>query len=166
MKIQSTIDYQAAPETVFRMLTDEGFQNRKCRATEARSHEVSIEDRGERTVVTSTRQMSTEGLDMPSFANVGPTLTVKEVQDWGPADADGSRQGTILVQLVGLPLQMQGTLALTGHGETTTETVDADLKCSIPLLGGKIEEMASPAVRSAIDVEQRLGRKWLAEQHA
>lgn len=164
MKIQSTIDYPAPPETVFTMLTDEGFQNRKCRATEARSHEVSIESRDGRTVVTTVRQMSTEGLDMPSFASVGPTLSVKETQDWGPADADGSRQGTIQVQLVGLPLQMQGTLDLSGGAGSTTETIDADLKCSIPLLGGKIEEMASPAVRSAIDVEERLGHKWLGEQ--
>ncbi|HET7305223.1 MAG TPA: DUF2505 domain-containing protein [Segeticoccus sp.] len=166
MKIESTVAYPAPPETVYAMLTDQSFQERKCRATEARSHEVSIESRDGRTVVTTVRQMATEGLDMPSYANVGPTLTVKEISDWGPASAEGTREGTIQVQLVGLPLQMNGTLALTATADGTTETIDADLKCSIPLLGSKIEQMASPAIRSAIDVEERLGHKWLAEQQS
>jgi hypothetical protein len=164
MKIQSTADYPASPEQVFAMLTDEDFQGQKSVATGASSHDVSVAGTGERTTVTVKRQMSTEGLDLPSFINLGSTLPIEEVYDWGPASADGSRSGTIRVSLAGLPLQLNGKLALApdGNGNGTQQSTDADLKCSVPFFGSKVEEMAAPAIRSALEVEERVGKEWLS----
>jgi uncharacterized protein DUF2505 len=162
MKIQSTADYPVSPEQVFAMLTDEDFQGQKCVATGASSHDVSVASTGGRTVVTVKRQMSTEGLDLPSFINLGSTLPIEEVYDWGPASGDGSRSGTIRVSLAGLPLQLNGALALAPAGSGTAQTTDADLKCPVPFFGSKVEEMAAPAIRSALEVEARVGKEWLS----
>jgi hypothetical protein len=70
----------------------------------------------------------------------------------------------VAVHIPGTPLRMTGSLDLApnGHGGTI-ETVDGVLKASVPLIGGRIEKAAEPALRGAIDVEQRLGRRWLEE---
>ena len=44
----------------------------------------------------------------------------------------------------------------------TTETVDLDIKVSIPLVGGKIEGLISDLLLKALKVENRVGRDYLS----
>ena len=144
------------------MLADEDFQARKCAATGARRHTVSISTQGDRTIIVSTRDLPTE--DFPSFVKsmVGATLAVTETQDWGPPGSDGVRQGRLTVDIDGAPIDLAGTLSLVPGGQGTVESVEGDLKAGIPLFGGKIESAAAPAIRSAIRVESETGKAWLA----
>jgi Protein of unknown function (DUF2505) len=162
MKISETADYPATPDAVFAMLATEDFQARKCEATGARRHSVSISERGDHTVIVSKRDMPTD--DFPDFVKnmVGHTLAVTETQDWGPPGSDGSRQGALAVDIAGAPLGLVGTLSLKPGGQGTVQTVEGDLKATIPLIGAKIEKAAAPAIRSAIRVENETGHTWLA----
>jgi hypothetical protein len=162
MKISATIDYAATPDEVFAMLADEDFQNRKCIATGATTHTVSISSQDDRTIIVSNRDMPTD--DFPSFVQsmTGDTLTVTETQDWGRPGTDGVRRGTITVDMAGAPLDLHGTLVLAPGGKGSVETVDAELKAKIPILGRKIEQAAAPAIQSAIRVESETGEAWLA----
>jgi hypothetical protein len=63
-------------------------------------------------------------------------------------------------------VQLTGSLWLGLHDGGTLHAVDGDLKASVPLLGGKIEKAAEPAIRSAMRVEERTGRAWLAGEPA
>ena len=161
MKISTTFDYAATPQQVFAMLADTEFQNRKCIATGAVSHSVSVSPQGDRTVIVNHRDMPTDSF--PDFVKsmVGATLTVTETQDWGPPGPDGSRQGRITVDLGGAPVDLVGVLSLAPVGRGSLESVDADLKARIPLIGGKIEKAAAPAIESAISVERETGQAWL-----
>ena len=161
MKITATVDYAATPEAVFAMLADEDFQSRKCAATGALRHSVSISAQGDRTVIVSSREMPTD--DFPDFVRnmVGTTLAITETQDWGPPGAGGSRQGKLTVDIAGTPIDLAGTLSLAPDGEGTVQTVQGDLKARVPLLGGMIENAAAPAIRSAIRVENETGQAWL-----
>ena len=161
MKISATFDYAAPPHEVFAMLADEDFQTRKCAATGALSHSVSISTQGDRTVIVSSRDLPTE--DFPDFVKsiVGATLAVVETQDWGPAGQDGARQGTLTVEIAGAPIDLAGTLSLAPAGGGSVESVDGDLKARIPLIGAKIEKAAAPAIESAIRVERETGQAWL-----
>ena len=162
MKISSTVEYAATPDAVFAMLVNEDFQARKCAATGAKSHSVSISAHGDRTIIVSSRDMPTD--DFPDFVKnmVGATLDVTETQDWGPAGNDGARQGELTVDIAGAPISLAGTLSLAPGGQGTVETVEGDLKAGIPLVGGKIENAAAPAIRSAIRIESETGQAWLA----
>ena len=162
MKISATIDYAASPHEVFAMLADQDFQTRKCVATGARSHTVAISAQGGRTVIVSSRDLPTD--DFPDFVKsmVGATLAITETQDWGPAGPDGSRQGVLTVDIAGAPIDLAGTLSLVPGGKGSVESVEGDLKARIPLLGGKIEKAAAPAIESAIRVESETGQAWLA----
>ena len=164
MKISAVIDYPATAHEVFAMLADEDFQTRKCAATGARRHTVSIKQQGVRTIIVSTRDMATD--EFPSFVKsmVGETLAVTETQDWGPAGADGGRQGRLSVDIAGAPIELTGTLLLAPGGQGTVETIEGELKARVPLLGGKIEQAAAPAIKSAIRVESETGKVWLAQK--
>src|SRR5450631_703222 len=161
MKISAIIDYSATPDEVFAMLADEDFQNHKCLATGARRHTVSITEHDNRTIILSTRDMPSDSF--PSFVKsmVGDTLAVTETQDWGPPGTDGVRHGKLSVEIASAPVALHGTLSLTSGGEGCVETIESDLKASIPLIGGKIEQAAAPAIRSAIRVESENGKAWL-----
>lgn len=163
VKITSNIDYAAAPSKVFEMLSDEGFQRRKCEATGALSYTVSVAPRGDHVVIVTTRSMPTASF--PDFVRsfVGATLDITETDDWGPASADGSRRGTIAVQVAGAPLTVNGTLALVAQGSATVEQIDCDMRAAVPLLGGKIERAAAPAIETGIAVEHRTGQAWLSQ---
>ena len=163
MKINATIDYAGTPDAVFAMLANEDFQSRKCKATGALRHSVTISAQGDRTVIISSRDLPTD--DFPDFVKkmVGTTLAVIETQDWGPAGTGGARQGRLTVDIAGAPIDLAGTLSLEPGGQGTVETVEGDLKARIAFVGGMIENAASPAIRSAIRVESETGHAWLAK---
>jgi len=148
---------------VFAMLTDAAFQERKCAATGALESEVEIErfpDGG--ATIRTRRTMPTD--QMPDFARsfVGRSVDVVQVDDFGAPDGGGRREGTVVVEIKGAPVRFAGSLVLGASPEGTLETVDGDIKASVPLVGGRMERALEPALRSAIRVEQREGTAWLS----
>ena len=162
MKISATLDYAATPHEVFAMLADVAFQTRKCEATGALNHAVSISAQGDRTVIVSSRDLPTD--DFPAFVKglVGDTLAITETQDWGPPGTDGTRRGTLNVDIAGAPIDLDGTLSLAAAGHGSVQSVQGDLKARIPMFGGQIEKAAAPAIESAINIEREIGQAWLA----
>jgi hypothetical protein len=62
---------------------------------------------------------------------------------------------------------MRGTLALRPDGpdgENAVARLQADLKASIPLIGGRIEKACAQAVLAAVQVEERTAGEWLTAQ--
>ena len=166
MRLTAEIRYEADPTATFAMLLDTDFQERKCLANGALEHEVEVEefDDGGATV-TTRRAMPTD--QVPDFIRtfVGQKMWVTEIQDWEAPTEGGHRSGTVVVEIDGAPVRFTGSLRLAADGSTgTVETIEGDLKASVPLIGRKIEDAAAPAIRSAIKVEQRTGTAWLAER--
>ena len=164
MQLRADIRYDADPERVFAMLIDPGFQEAKCVATGAIEHSVAVSehDDGGATIV-SRRSMPTDRV--PDFVRsfLGTTLDLTETQVWSAAGEDGSRTGSLTVQIQGAPVKFTASTALAAEGAGTHQPIEGDLKASVPLIGGKIEQSAEPAVSAAIRVEQRTGTSWLAE---
>jgi hypothetical protein len=144
VRLTAQLRYAADTATVFAMLTDPAFQERKLSATGALEHDVTVEARAD------------------GGAQIRSTLTVVQVESWGPAGADGGRDGTVTVEVSGAPVRLTGSLRLRPDGGGTLESVDGDLKAKVPLVGGRIERAAEPAITTAIEVEEREGRAWLA----
>lgn len=163
MRISETIEYFAAPDVVYVMLIDEQFQARKCLDAGALWHDVTVTTLGDGTRIVTKRDLPTESL--PEFAKslVGTRLSITETYDWGPAYQDGSRAGELDVVVAGAPVSLNATVLLRPVGTATRMQIDGTLKASIPLLGGKVERSAAPAVIHAIQGEGRSGRAWLAE---
>jgi hypothetical protein len=66
------------------------------------------------------------------------------------------------VLIPGKPGQMNGTVTLREENGTTTETVDMEVRVSIPLVGGKIESLIADLLRKALRAENAVGRQYLA----
>ena len=164
MRVTAEIHYAAGPGDVFAMLTDEAFQDRKLGQTGALSWQVEIRAEAGGAVITSRRELPTDQIPDAFRALVGQQISISQTETWGPAGSDGDRTGTLLVEVSGAPIRMNGTLSLSGSGTGTVEVVDGELKARVPLIGGRIERSAEPAVRAAIDAEERIGQAWLAER--
>ena len=163
MRLSAEIRYDADPATVFAMLADPDFQERKCAATGALDHEVEIEEYEDGgAAIRTNRTMPTD--QVPDFVRtfVGSTLAVVEVDDWQAAAADGSREGTTVVEIKGSPVRLAAAMTLRPDGGGSRQTIDGDIKAAVPLVGGRIEKAVEPALQAAIRVEQREGRAWLA----
>lgn len=150
MKISMSGDFAAPADQVFAVIADEQFQTSMVTTP---GSSATVESRGDRTVITSVRVLPTDGL--PDFARtfVGDTLTLSETQDWGPAAPDGTRRGTLTLAVAGAPLTLNGTLSLAPNGTGSTQHIEGDLRARVPLVGGKIENSAAPALKDAMETE-------------
>lgn len=163
MNIEFEISYTAAPDVVSMMTFDRDFQARKCQATGALAFTVDVVSTGAQTVVSTTRDLPTDGF--PDFVRsmVGQRLKVTEVDTWGAAAEDGSRAGVVVVTVDGAPIRFDGTLTLASAGTGARAQLRGELKASVPLFGGKIEQAAAPAITAAMTAEETVATQWLAE---
>ena len=164
MRFDAEIRYDAEPQRTFEMLTDPAFLEKVCTDNGAIEHSVAVEPvDGGGVVITTTRVLPTKDVPPVVKGFVGETLTVTEVDTWGPAAEDGSRTGTVTLDITGAPVKLTGGLTFGAHADgTSVERLSGDLKAGIPIFGGQVEKAAEPAVRSAIKVKQRTGAAWLA----
>jgi hypothetical protein len=66
------------------------------------------------------------------------------------------------VSIPGKPGDLTGTARLVQSGPDAVETVAMDVKVSIPLVGGKLEDLVAGLMRDAFRAENKVGLKWLA----
>ncbi|SDS17626.1 DUF2505 domain-containing protein [Jiangella sp. DSM 45060] len=161
MDLNSELRFDADPAAVFAMLTDEAYIEKKTMAANAIRHQASVRRDGDRVTIDLLRVMPP---DVPDFVRrfVGETIDIKQRDTWGPAAADGSRDGSIELEMSGAPVRATGTMRLAGNGASTVLTIKALLKASVPLVGGKIEQAVHQGLMHAVKVEERVGNDWLA----
>lgn len=166
MRLSTSVTHRADPQRTFAMLCDPAYQAERAVRTGATHQTVTVEEGPEEgvTTVTTSRQLPSAGLPDLARRVLGPQLAVVETVRWGPADADGEREGAVGVEVPGVPVTFTGGMHLRrGAGPGTTEQVlDGELQAAIPLLGRKVEQLVADQVRSASAVEEQLSAQWLA----
>lgn len=163
MHLTAEVRYDADVERVGALLADEAFVQAKVRATGALSQQVDVVGRShEAFTVTTRRQMPTDAVPAQFRALLGAGLEVRQVEAWEAPRPDG-RHGTVVVEITGVPVRLSGTTRLVAHDDgTTTQRYDGELRASIPLFGGAVEEATAGAIRAAIEAEERTAAVWLA----
>jgi hypothetical protein len=139
--MQVTHRFDADVEAVYGLMSDPQFLARKYAAQGATDIQVDSDHREGGPQVVSRRKVT---LDLPGFAQkvIAPTNTIVQTDEWAPADADGRRVCTYRVEVQGVPSRIDGTVTLSPDGGGTRQDIDADVKVSIPLLGGRLEKLA------------------------
>ncbi len=163
MHLQVTLTVDTDPRTAATMLADPVYVRAKVRASGADelALDVTSGEHGAFTVATR-RALPTDLIPANIRAFVGARLEVRQVEAWEGPSEDGTRRGTVVVEIVGAPVRLTGTVALTGDEDGTQITYDGDLKASVPLFGSAVEQAAASAVRSALEAEQGVAREWVA----
>ena len=162
MKFTHRAEYPAPPDDVFAQICDQEFQDAKCDATTNVGWETGVSTSGDRTVISTVRVLSTQGLPDVARSFVGESLTIVEVQTWGPAAADRSRTADLNLHVKGAPMTVKGTIRLSPTATGSVHEIDAELRAGVPLIGGKIEKAAYDPIMFAARAEtdllhQRLG---------
>ena len=98
---------------------------------------------------------------------VGSSVTVREVQTWSAPEDDGSRTGTMRLDVVGTPAGLTAALRLRAADEERSEVeIDGDLVAKVPLLGPRLEKAAVPYVSSVLRAEERAAAAYRDRQSA
>jgi hypothetical protein len=105
-------------------------------------------------------------VDVPSFAKrvISPSNTLRSEDHWTRA-ADGTCSGTFSLETKGVPIDISGTTLLTPADDdpgATSYEITIEMKVKVPVIGGKISQVAKGIVERQVDDEFRLGDEWLA----
>lgn len=149
----------ATPEQVHAMLADRAFREEVCRYQRFHRWDVSIEPDGDRMQVAVDQYRGAD--EVPGFARkfIGDEIHIAQRESWtSPTGAD------LEVTIPGKPGEMKGTVTLNGDADGTTEVVEAEVKVSIPLVGGKLEGFIGDMLLKALKAENKVGTRWLADR--
>jgi hypothetical protein len=161
MKINESFSYAGADvESVYALITDEGFRTESCANQGAHEYDVTVEAQGDGATVTVVR---TQDADMPDFVKklTGNTVKVKQTEVWSGPDAEGNRSADVKVSIIGQPAEMTGKANLFAKGDGSEFSLDGDVKVSIPFIGKKIEPEVKKAIVSSLREEVDYGMQRL-----
>jgi hypothetical protein len=161
VRLTTREEYNASPQAVFAIIGDPAFQAAKCAATSTGKYTIDVAEHGDHTVIRSERHLPSDGLPDAARSFVGQELTVIEIQDWGPAETDGSRRCAVDLHITGAPVTLRGEALLAPSARGSVETLEGDLKANIPFIGGKIERSAAGPILGAISIEADTIRTFL-----
>ncbi|RJS47727.1 DUF2505 domain-containing protein [Nocardioides cavernaquae] len=156
--INETLTYPGATVAqVAALATDPDFRAAVASYQHALRSEVTVTPAGNGQHV---RFEYAHGTDrVPSFAKklVGDEIPIIQEESWTtPTHAD------LVVTIPGKPGDMKGTADIEQRGDDVVQVVKLTIKVSIPLLGGKIEDLIAGLLSKAMRAENKVGIKWLA----
>ncbi len=165
MRLNVTLDLPTGAHDAGLMLSNPEYVHAKVRASGALEQHVDITGSPDAAFsVTIRRSLPTDQIPSHLRSFVGNRIDVRQVEAWEAAEPDGSRIGTVLLDIAGAPVRLNGRTRLVPAGaEASTVTYDGDLKSTLPLFGSTIENAAAGAVRAALEVEQDVARRWIAD---
>ena len=96
---------------------------------------------------------------VPSIAAklVGEEIRILTSESW-----TDPRAARLEVSVPGRPGRLDGDIRLSAVDGRTVQTVTGEITVAIPLLGSRLEQLIAGVLIDALDVEQRVGRTWLA----
>ncbi|CCI53843.1 DUF2505 domain-containing protein [Nostocoides jenkinsii] len=157
MKFRHVLTYAAPLDEVYAMLADPEFREFVAQDQLVDAHSVSVSQTGRGMDVAIDLTRSTDGLASFAKSFVGESIKTEQRESW-----TGTDRASMTLSVPGKPGSMTGTITLTEAAGVTTETIDGDIKVSIPLVGGKLEGVIADLFTTALQVEQEVGTAWLA----
>ncbi len=160
-KISGELHFEADPATVYAMISDQAYVQAKNERTGGQNVEAAVTDNGaDGATIVVSRDLPAE---IPSFAKkfVGEKISTTQTDSWGPADDDGNYAAKFHVDFGKAPIVIDGTMSITADGSGAVLRVAADVKASVPFVGGKLEGVAAEQFDRAVRNEQPIGAEWL-----
>ena len=157
MELTASHVFAATPEAVHAMMTDHSFLTHAATASGAQSRGVHA---------TPTRTETTLLVSAPPEvrAFVGAHLTLRQTMEWGPAAPDGSRHGSLVIDVADTPVTVRATTRLQPTASGARLDYAGHLNVDVPVLGRVIERQAAAPILAALDSQQRIGAAWLARE--
>lgn len=157
MKLRETLNLPLSARAVADMYADPQYAQHRRQTLGATSAESTLEGApvGAFTVRT-TLVMPTDRVPDMVRPFVGSSVTIHEEQAWSAAEPDGSRSGTMRLDVAGTPAGMTAALRLSPSGSLSSRVeIDGDLVAKVPLLGARLEKAAMPYVSKVLRAEEK-----------
>jgi hypothetical protein len=161
-RYHGTMHFEQAPDVVFAAQTDAAYVAWKHEHMAAFDVSAEAAEDGSGWTVSSSRKLPAQ---IPSAARrfVGEHIQVDEVHQWGHADVDGTRHGTVTASFGGAPMSVDGTLLLRPEGMGSVLEVVIHSRAAVPLVGGKLEAVVGEQFMRALRKEQEIAPEWFAQ---
>ena len=93
-------------------------------------------------------------------------LLIARTETWGPLDSV-TAAGSFSATVPGTPIKLRGTHSLSGGGDDDddfcTIRTTGEAQVSVPLIGGKLEQIIAENITRLLALEQQFTAEWLAE---
>jgi hypothetical protein len=157
-RVRHTLTYPGATvHDVFAMFADPAYRKAVADYQRVVDSDCRISMNGEGMDVRLEQAHGTDRI--PGFARklVGDEIRFVQEETWAsPAAAD------LHVTIPGKPGEMTGTETLAQAGDDVVQTIDLGVKVSMPIVGGKVEDLIAGFIGKAFEAENKVGVKWLA----
>ena len=157
MKLRETLSLPLPARSAADMYADQEYTEIRRRTLGATRAESTVEGSPEGAFTVRTElSMPTDRVPDMVRPFVGSSVTIHETQSWSAPEADGSRTGTMNLEVAGTPAGLTGTARLlAGDGTSSTVELEGDLVAKVPLLGPRLEKAALPYVSTVLRAEER-----------
>jgi hypothetical protein len=158
VKFERVHDYPAPASDVLAMLLDPAFREAVCASQDALHHKVSVSSSTPPATVEVTQRQDTSGAPPAARKVIGDSVETVQREEW-----ESASRARLDISIPGKPGHLRGTIDLVDNGDgTSTERFDAEVKVSIPLIGGKLEGLIGKILGSGLRRERETGLRWLA----
>lgn len=156
-RVNHTLTYPGTTvHDVFAMFADPAYRRAVSEYQHVIDFDCRIEMNGEGMDVQLEQAHGTDRI--PGFAQklVGREIRFLQRETWeSPSGAD------LHVTIPGKPGDITGSETLTQSGDDVVQQIDLSVRVSMPLVGGKVEDLVAGFVGRVFDAENKVGVKWL-----
>jgi hypothetical protein len=161
MKIKVLHQYAQDVETVFGLFHDPAFMKAKYAGIGARNIEVleCVGSEGRYTIKVKREVPA----DVPSLLKkfLNPWNTLVQSETW-EGKAGGPYRCKLAIDIAGVPVSIGGVMELRADGAGCVNDVQLEIKCGIPLIGGKLADFVGGDAGKATQAEYEFIRAHLA----
>ena len=162
-------DYDGSVEVVHRAFTDASYWRARLAGSGVdvatlESMRVGGEFGGDDTVEVITLQVI-HGHKLPGMVTQlhRGDLCIRREETWGPVN-DGAAQGSVVGSIVDAPVNLSGAALLSPIAGTGGARLKfrATVQVSVPIIGGKLENIIGSRLAEVVAAEQRFTTEWIA----
>lgn len=163
--LHDTIDYSASVERVARFYASSEHAAERARRLGVNDTHVDVQVNSDGAFTTTIQAtVPREQIGHDKFSRFLPgRLDVTIVHDWDAPDG-GSRTGRLRATVASLPVDLSADFTLSGSGDGSRMSIEANLSVKIPLVGGAIEKAALEAAGDVFDTEEAFANDVLANE--
>ncbi len=152
MKIQAQHEYDHSVDDVYAAFSDPDFYVAKFEAIGARNVTVVDSSKDDETfsIVTEREVPANAPGALKSF--IGEWSQLRQEEEWQGDEGD-EFYNELKISSPTVPVSITGVMTLSGDEDSCVNDIEMTVKCSIPLVGGKLEKFVAGDVASNLDAE-------------
>lgn len=155
--------FAAPADEVYRTLVDKAFLTERLNDIGGKNAAL-LDHAGSGDRVSFRMRQGVDAAKLPGAVRsiLNGDLVVEREERWQPDG--GAYAGASRVTITGVPGEIQGRSRIAAAGAGTALVITAQVKVSIPLIGGKLEKVVAEQVGKLLAAEAEYAEKWLAER--